>query len=178
MWEVTSSVAAPVYMVGVLTGAALCAAVVLVMSLSADDMNALGPSYETRRSINLLEAARHQAQKLHDLDTVKPPALTGVVSLSSEWETQCWSDRFSATPRALSHAIKQVGPMAADIGRYLGTSPTPHTVPQTLRIHAPAPPDLLSDDQRGAWVERAVPVAIGVSGSCAINALILVSAFS
>ena len=120
MWaEVASTLTTPTSM-SVITGAACVAGVVLVIYLSAE--NTETPVYETRRSMQLLEAARHEADKLQNRDTAKAPAKDGIVCLRSDWETRCWSDRFGISAKALKAAIRRVGPMAGEIDRYLAVN--------------------------------------------------------
>lgn len=119
MWIETAHAIAPVYTA--LIALAFSAAIVLVMYLSAQESQMF--VCETRRSMRLLDAIREQAAKLHERDTLKPPEPTGVVSLNSELEKQCWSDRFGVPPDALKAVVQRVGPMAPAIGRYLENVP-------------------------------------------------------
>lgn len=78
--------------------------------------------YETRRSIRLIEAARREAANRHACELASGPRDRSVVYLAQEWECRWWSDKLGVTPFALSAAVRQVGPMVADIERYFGMS--------------------------------------------------------
>ena len=74
---------------------------------------------ETRRSVVLMEAARKEAESQRRRDRAKGPRDKKVVYLGEEWERLWWSDHLGVAPDALAAAIREVGPMAADIKRYL-----------------------------------------------------------
>jgi hypothetical protein len=76
-------------------------------------------SYETRRSRILLEAARREAPKYLAREQARAPRDRSVVCLAHEWECRWWSDRFGVTAEALRAAVRQVGPMVADLERHL-----------------------------------------------------------
>jgi hypothetical protein len=76
-------------------------------------------SYETRRSRVLLEAARREAPKYLAREQARLLRNRNVVCLAHEWECRWWSDRFGVTSDALRAAVRQVGPMVADIERHL-----------------------------------------------------------
>lgn len=89
----------------------------LVMYISARNSRTRG--YETRRSICLLEHARVEAANNRSRGPAKGPRNKTVIYLSDEWESLWWSDRLGISPRALRVAVHEVGPMAADVQRYL-----------------------------------------------------------
>jgi hypothetical protein len=76
-------------------------------------------SYETRRSRVLLDAARREAATKLAREQAKGPRDRSVVYLAHEWECRWWSDRFGVTTDVLKAAVRQVGPMVADIERHL-----------------------------------------------------------
>ena len=76
-------------------------------------------SYETRRSRVLLEAARREAPKYLAREQARAPRDRSVVCLAHEWECRWWSDRFGVTTTTLRAAVRQVGPMVADLERHL-----------------------------------------------------------
>jgi hypothetical protein len=76
-------------------------------------------SYETRRSRVLLDAARREAATKLAREQAKGPRDRSVVYLAHEWECRWWSDRFGVTTDVLRAAVRQVGPMVADIERHL-----------------------------------------------------------
>ena len=90
----------------------------LVMYMSARNSTAYG--YETRRSNCLLEHARIEAANNRSRGSANGPRNKTVIYLSDEWESLWWSDRLRVSPRALRAAVHEVGPMAADVQRYLG----------------------------------------------------------
>lgn len=75
-------------------------------------------SYETRRSRVLLEAARREMPKYMAREQARAPRDRSVVCLAHELECRWWSDRFGVTAEALRAAVRQVGPMVADIERH------------------------------------------------------------
>ena len=75
-------------------------------------------SYETRRSRILLEAARRETPKYLAREQARAPGDRSVVCLAHEWECRWWSDRFGVTAEVLRAAVRQVGPMVADIERH------------------------------------------------------------
>jgi hypothetical protein len=74
--------------------------------------------YETRRSVCLLEAALNEAANSRSRDRAKGPRDKGVIYLGTEWECLWWSDQLGVSPRVLTAAVREVGPMASDIKRY------------------------------------------------------------
>ena len=76
-------------------------------------------SYETRRSRILLEAARREMPKYMAREQAREPRDRSIVCLAHEWECRWWSDRFGVPAEALRAAVRQVGPMVADIERHL-----------------------------------------------------------
>jgi hypothetical protein len=76
-------------------------------------------SYETRRSRVLLDAARREAANKLAREQAKGPRDRSVVYLAHEWECRWWSDRLGVTTDVLRAAVRQVGPMVADIERHL-----------------------------------------------------------
>jgi hypothetical protein len=76
-------------------------------------------SYETRRSRVLLDAARREAPKYMAREQARAPRDRSVVCLAHEWECRWWSDRFGVSADSLRAAVRQVGPMVADIERHL-----------------------------------------------------------
>ncbi len=75
-------------------------------------------AYETRRSRVLLDAARREAANRLAREQAKGPRDRSVVYLAHEWECRWWSDKFGVTTVALKAAVRQVGPMVADIERH------------------------------------------------------------
>ena len=75
-------------------------------------------SYETRRSRILLEAARRETPKYLAREQATEPRDRSIVCLAHDWECRWWSDRFGVTIEALRAAVRQVGPMVADIERH------------------------------------------------------------
>lgn len=88
-------------------------------SVRGAERQTMTPTYETRRSIRLLEAARQEAVSRLAKERVKGPRDRSVVYLAHDWECCWWSDKFGVTPAVLKTAVRQVGPMVADIERYL-----------------------------------------------------------
>jgi hypothetical protein len=77
------------------------------------------PTYETRRSMVLLEAARRESASRQAREHAKGPRDRSVVYLAQEWECRWWSDKFGVSTVVLKAAVRQVGPMVADIERHL-----------------------------------------------------------
>ncbi|MGZ5123966.1 MAG: DUF3606 domain-containing protein [Burkholderiales bacterium] len=75
--------------------------------------------YHTRRSLLLVEAARREAAKDLAREGAEGPTDRSVVYLGRDRECRWWSEKFSVTPEVLRSAVAQVGPMVADIERYL-----------------------------------------------------------
>jgi hypothetical protein len=75
--------------------------------------------YESRRSRVLLEAARREAPNLLAREQARAPRDRSVILLAHEWECRWWSDKLGVSTDALKAAIRQVGPMKADIERHL-----------------------------------------------------------
>ena len=76
-------------------------------------------TYHTRRSLRLIEAAWREAGKRLAVQYTQGPSDRSVVYLGNDWECRWWGDKLGATPSALRNAVVQVGPMVADIERYL-----------------------------------------------------------
>lgn len=76
-------------------------------------------AYETRRSMILLEAARRESASRHAREQAKGPRDRSVVYLAHDWECRWWSDKFGVNTDVLKAAMRQVGPMVADIERHL-----------------------------------------------------------
>jgi hypothetical protein len=75
--------------------------------------------YHTRRSLRLVEAARREAEKDLAREYARGPTDRSVVYLGRDPECRWRSEKFGVTPEPLRSAVAQVGPMAADIERYL-----------------------------------------------------------
>ena len=75
--------------------------------------------FDTRRSFRLRQAAQVEAEALQAREAARGPRQTSVVYLSRKWERRLWSDKLGASVEAIRAAMKQVGPMAKDIERYL-----------------------------------------------------------
>jgi len=76
--------------------------------------------FETRRSAILLDAAIREAAKRKAREQALQPRNLNVVYVRHPWECRWWSDRFGVTQDALRTAVSRVGPMVADVERYLG----------------------------------------------------------
>lgn len=76
--------------------------------------------YETRRSQVLLEAAIQEAANRNARELAKGPGHRSVVYVAQEWECRWWSDKLGVSQYALRAAVQRVGPMVADVERYLG----------------------------------------------------------
>jgi hypothetical protein len=80
-------------------------------------------TYESRRSRVLLEAARREAASRLAREQADGPRDRSVVYVAQEWECQWWSDKFGVSSAVLRAAVRQVGPMVADIERHLRVRP-------------------------------------------------------
>lgn len=77
-------------------------------------------AFETRRSAVLLDAAIREAANRKAREQAKAPRNRNVVYVRHDWECRWWSDRFGVTQEVLRAAVSRVGPMVADVERYLG----------------------------------------------------------
>ena len=84
--------------------------------------------FETRRSAVLLEAAIREEANRRAREAAKGPRDRSVVYVKQDWECRWWSDRFGVTPAMLRAAVRSVGPMVADVERYLALRSTPKYV--------------------------------------------------
>ena len=82
--------------------------------------------YETRRSSVLLDAARKEAANRQLRERARGPRDKTVIYLGAGWECLWWCDQLGVSAQALKQAVHEVGPMAADIRRYLRPSSTTH----------------------------------------------------
>jgi hypothetical protein len=85
--------------------------------------------YETRRSMVLLEAARHEAANRRARELAKGARDRSVVYVGQELYCRWWSDRFGVTPEALKAAVREVGPMVKDIERHFARKVRPAPYP-------------------------------------------------
>ncbi|HYC47045.1 MAG TPA: DUF3606 domain-containing protein [Burkholderiales bacterium] len=74
---------------------------------------------ESRRSVVLLEAARKEAESNRRRERAKRPVDKNVICLRDDWERLWWSDHLGVSPAALEAAVREVGPTATEIKRYL-----------------------------------------------------------
>lgn len=92
----------------------------IAQPVAADTNKALKPGlFDTRRSFRLRQAAQVEAEALQAREAARGPRQTSVVYLSQEWERRLWSDKLGVSVEAIRAAMKQVGPMAKDVERYL-----------------------------------------------------------
>ena len=76
--------------------------------------------YETRRSVRLLDAAIQEAANRQARELAKGPRDRSVVYVAQEWECRWWSDKLGVSQDVLRSTVRRVGPMIADVERYLG----------------------------------------------------------
>ena len=98
----------------------LCGTLLMYVSASKNTTHA----YETRRSSVLLEAARNEAANRQSRERAKGPRDKTVIYLGAEWECLWWCDQLGVTAQTLERAVREVGPMAADIKRHLRSTAT------------------------------------------------------
>lgn len=107
----------------------------LIMYASARANTTKG--YESRRSIVLLQAARHEGANRRHRDAPKNLRSTGIVCVNHDVECWWWSDRLGVSPERLRALVRHVGPMAADIERHLRSTARPkHSHPSSLKATA------------------------------------------
>lgn len=83
----------------------------------------LGPRvYETRRSFRLRQAALAEAPALQARENARAPKPGPVVCLAHELDRRWWSEKLGVSADTLKAAVRQVGPMAADVERYLSST--------------------------------------------------------
>jgi len=87
-------------------------------AVQAGDRRNYRPAYETRRSRVLLDAARRESANRLAREQAKGPRDRSVVYLAHEWECRWWSDKFGVSTVMLKAAVRQVGPMVADVERH------------------------------------------------------------
>lgn len=121
----------------VIAGLALALSAVLIMYLSAK-ANVV-THYESRRSIQLREAAKQEGRVYRSDHTVMRDAhLRSVVYFGNTHERRRWCDALGASPEELKAAIREVGPMSADVKRYLRarSRPEPPGISETPNLES------------------------------------------
>ena len=78
--------------------------------------------FETHRSLTLRRAAEREMAAHQAREIARGPRDTRVVYLRRHWDRQWWSARLGASVETIEDAVSRVGPMAADVQRYLAQS--------------------------------------------------------
>ena len=95
-------------------------AVFVLWTLSSRASHRRGTLFDTRRTLALREAAR--LDDAHRYFRESRPGSSPVVFISRPWEERWWCEKLDVTADALHAAIREVGPMAADVQRYFGNA--------------------------------------------------------
>jgi len=69
----------------------------------------------SRRANLLREAARKHHARKGPLETFRDPRSSPVIFASEHWQLRWWCEKLDVTAEALRAAMREVGPMAADI---------------------------------------------------------------
>jgi hypothetical protein len=77
------------------------------------------PSH-SRRAARLRDAARQQHAPRATLETFRDPRRSPVLFVSQHWHQRWWCEKLDVTADALLAAMREVGPMTADIERHFG----------------------------------------------------------
>ena len=78
--------------------------------------------YETRRSYRLRQAAIAEAPALHAREIARSPQGAPIVCLGRKVDQHWWSDRLGVSVETLRAAVRQVGPMTADVERFVASA--------------------------------------------------------
>ncbi|HEX2827657.1 MAG TPA: DUF3606 domain-containing protein [Burkholderiales bacterium] len=70
---------------------------------------------QSRRAHLLREDARRHHQRRGPLDTFRDPRSSPVIFASEHWQQRWWCEKLDVTTEALRAAMREVGPMTADI---------------------------------------------------------------
>ena len=98
--------------------ALLAAAVLWSLAAGTGALGDARPS-DSRRTARLRNAARQQFGAPPTLGTFRDPHRSPVIFVSQYWHQRWWCEKLGVTVEALRAAIREVGPMSADIRRYL-----------------------------------------------------------
>ena len=77
------------------------------------------PRSFSRRTANLRDAARKQFGARTALETFRDPRRSPVIFTSQHWHQRWWCEKLDVTADVLRAAIREVGPMTADVERHL-----------------------------------------------------------
>ena len=91
--------------------------VFVLWTLSSRASRRRGTLFDTRRTLALREAAR--LDDAHRYARERNIGRSPVVCVSHAWEERWWCEKLDVTADALRAAIREVGPMASDVQRYL-----------------------------------------------------------
>lgn len=69
----------------------------------------------SRRANVLRDAARHHHAARRELETFRDPRSSPVIFASEHWQQLWWCEKLDVTVDALRAAMREVGPMAADV---------------------------------------------------------------
>ena len=73
---------------------------------------------QSRRAQVLRDAARKHHQRGGPLETFRDPRSSPVIFASEHWQQRWWCEKLGVPAEALRAAMREVGPMAADIQLY------------------------------------------------------------
>jgi hypothetical protein len=96
-------------------GHVLAGGLIMLFTARANNTHA----YASGRSRYLLDAAKREAANRVIRQRATERRARGVVFAGNDVDCRWWSDRFGVSPRVLKAAVREVGPMAADVERYL-----------------------------------------------------------
>jgi hypothetical protein len=77
------------------------------------------PPAFSRRTATLRDAARKQFGSGATLETFRDPRRSPIIFASQHWHQRWWCEKLDVTADALRAAMREVGPMTADVERYL-----------------------------------------------------------
>ena len=95
-------------------------AVLAMWTLSSRASWRSGSPFDTRRTLALREAARLHDENRYSRE--RHPRSSPVVFVSHPWEERWWCEKLNVPAATLRAAIREVGPMAADVQRHLGVT--------------------------------------------------------